>query len=386
MDSATATTKEPDADTIKLFIGQIPRTYTEVDCMKLFEEYGPVHQLNIHRDKESGESKGCCFVTFFHRSDALKAQGALHNTKILPGMHNAMQVKPADAENRNERKLFVGMLSRTATEDDVRKLFEQFGTIEEVTVLREQSTGKSRGMFKADGDQKKGGTTSPNDSSVLQLLQGNGITGNVTNQLTSLGLLLQNPGVATLLGTVIASLTNAATAAVAGNSSSTTLDAGQQGSSKNSTTAEGNESGVASYNALAPQLATAGSRIPLIDPNLIQRSVQIPMVDQNLLNRPNSNNGGISKGPEGCNLFIYHLPQEFADEDLRNLFSHFGTVLSAKVYVDKQTNLSKCFGFVSFDNPTNAQSAINGMNGFQIGSKRLKVALKRSGEKPYDRP
>lgn len=40
------------------------------------------------------------------------------------------------------------MLSRTATEDDVRKLFEQFGTIEEVTVLREQSTGKSRGRLK----------------------------------------------------------------------------------------------------------------------------------------------------------------------------------------------------------------------------------------------
>lgn len=46
---------------------------------------------------------GCCFVTFYHRADAMKAQGALHNTKILPGMHNPMQVKPADAENRNGR-------------------------------------------------------------------------------------------------------------------------------------------------------------------------------------------------------------------------------------------------------------------------------------------
>jgi len=34
-------------------------------------------------------------------------------------------------------------------------------------------------------------------------------------------------------------------------------------------------------------------------------------------------------------------------------------------------------GFVSFDNPASAQTAIQAMNGFQIGMKRLKVQLKR---------
>ena len=44
-----------------------------------------------------------------------------------------------------------------------------------------------------------------------------------------------------------------------------------------------------------------------------------------------------------------------------------------QVFIDRATNQSKCFGFVSFDNPGSAQAAITAMNGFQIGIKRLKV-------------
>jgi hypothetical protein len=95
--------------------------------------------------------------------------------------------------------------------------------------------------------------------------------------------------------------------------------------------------------------------------------------------------GGLKQheGPDGANLFIYHLPQEYTDSDLLQTFNPFGNVISAKVFIDKITNLSKCFGFVSYDNPVSAHAAIQAMNGFQVGTKRLKVQLKRCRDKPY---
>ena len=59
-----------------------------------------------------------------------------------------------------------------------------------------------------------------------------------------------------------------------------------------------------------------------------------------------------------------------------------GNVMSAKVFIDKVTMKSKCFGFVSFDNSLSAQAAIQGMNGMMIGGKQLRVQVKTARGDP----
>lgn len=50
--------EQPDRDTIKMFVGQVPRSMDENDLRRMFEEYGRVHSINVLRDKTTGASKG----------------------------------------------------------------------------------------------------------------------------------------------------------------------------------------------------------------------------------------------------------------------------------------------------------------------------------------
>ncbi|KAH9421810.1 CUGBP Elav-like member 2 [Dermatophagoides pteronyssinus] len=655
--NSTNEQKFPDPDAIKMFVGQIPKEWNESDCHKLFEEYGEIYSLKVLRDKETGQSRGCCFVTFFSRKSALSAQDALHNVKTLENMHNPIQMKPADSENKQERKIFIGMLSKKYNETDVRQMFTRFGNIEECLVLRD-SKGNSRGCafvtfstkqcainsiktihnsMTMDGcslpivvklasnnipQQKQSINLTPanskhhhhslstkdffvtnkeNSSStnivrklVPQISNGTNLLNNNNNQLRHQNNSHQHP--LFLHPTSLAaqscivhptpqfvSLAAAAAAAVAASAStnnnfnmimatnnnngnsknrnsqsdsgsgssvissgsstpashghsrhhhnyskissyhrqSSNGHSGRNGSSLNQKQQKQYQSNTAAAAAAAAAAATLASTNPYLalaavaaaaqqqkhqpsSTNLSSQQQQSPhqnildtniasknsadqhslfnnnndqsIVDhhhhphypyhpsissdyypmnplymvpncwpsQSVINHPSpfysttnncspffgafshplpkghhhhspylnpltngslgfahlgpyleqqygvssfgpSNMGVINnvKGPEGANLFIYHLPSEFGDFDLTTMFSSFGNILSAKVFVDRYTNLSKCFGFVSYDNPESARAAIQTMNGFQIGPKRLKVQLKRKSDKPY---
>lgn len=73
-----------------------------------------------------------------------------------------------------------------------------------------------------------------------------------------------------------------------------------------------------------------------------------------------------NKGPEGANLFIFHIPNHFTNLDMWQLFCHYGTLLSVRIMVEKETGRSRGFGFVSYDSPDAAALAIKELNGFVV--------------------
>ncbi|XP_078238330.1 CUGBP Elav-like family member 3 isoform X2 [Pogona vitticeps] len=459
--------KEPDA--IKLFIGQIPRNLEEKDLKPIFEQFGKIYELTVIKDKYTGMHKGCAFLTYCARESALKAQSALHEQKTLPGMNRPIQVKPADSESRGDRKLFVGMLGKQQTDEDVRKMFEPFGNIDECTVLRGPD-GTSKGCafvkFQTHAEAQAaintlhGSRTLPGASSSLVVKfadtekeRGLRRMQQVANQLgmfspialqfgaysaytqalmqqqaalvaahsaylnpmaTMAAVQMQQMATISpsgLIATPITPITPSsgtstppaiaatpvsaipATLSVNGYSPVPTQSTGQPASEAIYT------NGVHPYPAQSPaapvdplQQAYAGMQhytaaypaaYGLVSPAFPQQPATI-ITQQPPPQQPQQQQQQ-REGPEGCNIFIYHLPQEFTDSEILQMFLPFGNVISAKVFVDRATNQSKCFGFVSFDNPASAQAAIQAMNGFQIGMKRLKVQLKRpkDANRPY---
>ncbi|XP_058842042.1 CUGBP Elav-like family member 4 isoform X9 [Acipenser ruthenus] len=425
-----------DHDAIKLFIGQIPRNLDEKDLKPLFEEFGKIYELTVLKDRFTGMHKGCAFLTYCARESALKAQSALHEQKTLPGMNRPIQVKPADSESRGEdRKLFVGMLNKQQSEDDVRRLFESFGNIEECTILRGPD-GNSKGCafvkYSSHAEAQAaisalhGSQTMPGASSSLvvkfadtdkertirrmqQMAGQMGMFNPMAIQFGAYGAyaqaLMQQQAALMASVTQGGYLNPMAAFAAAQMQQMATLNVNglpggpmtptSGGSTPPGITAPAVPSipsaiGVNGFTGLPPQangqptaeavFANGIHPYPAQSPTTADPLQQAYAGVQQYAAAYPAAYGQISQafpqappmmaqqqreGPEGCNLFIYHLPQEFGDSELMQMFLPFG--------------------FVSFDNPASAQAAIQSMNGFQIGMKRLKVQLKRpkDANRPY---
>ena len=75
----------------------------------------------------------------------------------------------------------------------------------------------------------------------------------------------------------------------------------------------------------------------------------------------------------GNKLYVGNLPYSYRDDDLQQAFSQYGAVASAKVMMERDTGRSKGFGFVEMGSAAEAQAAIQGMNGQQVGGRGLVV-------------
>lgn len=493
---------EEENEKVRLFVGQVPRSMTAEQLLAVLREAGRADGATLIRDRNTGASRGCCFVVCPSREEADKAIGAYHNKWTLPGASKAMQVKYADGElERLEHKLFVGMLPRSVKEPEVSALFSKYGNIRELKLLRSlqqtskacailnfeskeharaaiealngkrvlldgsnvtlvvkwADTEKERQARKAQKAQSQASNFLRADLDPQHSIVGAPLTGFVS-PYNGLGyqpegfctimdselkdLMKMTNGKLEMLVTELKSVVKLLENRVPLNDpippfqhSHFSVEHDEKQYKPNECNSDKLElpgiyghtkyplQNQACYNTMYPHVnqgnslhglntnifpgtnhktsnliqsagyirppfpALPGLQYPVSFPDalVIDRppcfsysSVNMPNTHRNpTLSPANTRIGSKIEGPPRANLFVYDIPQECGDEELANLFRVFGRVLSAKVFINKATGFSKCFGFVSYDTPASAQAAIRGMNGSQLRGKRLKVQLKR---------
>jgi len=83
------------------------------------------------------------------------------------------------------------------------------------------------------------------------------------------------------------------------------------------------------------------------------------------------------------NIYVSNLSFNVKDEDLKELFTSYGEVTSAKVIMDKMTNQSRGFGFVEMSDDEASKKAIAELDGTSVDNRTIKITEARPKE---DRP
>ena len=77
-------------------------------------------------------------------------------------------------------------------------------------------------------------------------------------------------------------------------------------------------------------------------------------------------------GPDGANLFVFHIPNEMTNYDLFQLFQSYGNVLSVRIMTEEATGRGRGYGFVSYESAESAATAIHHLNGLPVSSQGQK--------------
>ncbi|NXA42643.1 CELF5 protein, partial [Eudromia elegans] len=408
----------------KLFVGMLNKQQSEEDVLRLFEPFGVIDECTVLRGPD-GNSKGCAFVKFSSHTEAQAAIHALHGSQTMPGASSSLVVKFADTDKERTLRRMQQMVGQLGIFTPSLTLpFSPYGAYAQA-LMQQQTTvlSTSHGSYLSPGV-----AFSPCHIQQIGAVSLNGLP--VTPLAPASGL--HSPpllGTAAMPG-LVAPISNGFTGVVPFPNGHPTLDTVYTNGLvpySGMDSWKGREKRKQRLQELVTSFFSSGSSQPRLLPALHQHgghgdslqrvcavpfavfltpslffAAQSPSVAETLhpaftgvqqyaavypataitplaqsVPQPPPVLQQQREGPEGCNLFIYHLPQEFGDNELMQMFLPFGNIISSKVFMDRATNQSKCFGFVSFDNPSSAQTAIQAMNGFQIGMKRLKVQLKR---------
>lgn len=287
---------------------------------------------------------------------------------------NPLQVRPAEGQAEQENKLFVGMLPRSVNEDDIRKIFELYGTVREIHVIRTQGVvnkgcafvkytthksalaaiealhnrrrvrGSSRALVVkfADNRRKAQGQTenlsigSPDQSSMRLQPSSMGWPGHSVEPLGD-NLAYSPPAISLVRhmpsGMAYPPHCSARSSAVPSQDNEEYRTSTPTGFDPAGVRADG-------YSSMAWPKPVWND-----DKDGGGRHLQSFLgFEQDSRSHDIITESKSAEGPPGTNLLIYHLPRDLSDADLATAFAPFGNVLSSKVCIDHGSGESKGFG------------------------------------------
>ena len=390
----------PKRDEFKLFIGMLPKTSTEEDLRDMLSPYGELLGIEIIRGSD-GASKGCAYVTFAEHEAAIVAI-EFFNDFTPPGASKSLVVKFA-------------VTKRSFTDEEpTASHYPPSSYVAAPPVVPLDNSPENQVLLLRLQRQQHDYQQQQLKLQMLQVQQQQQLLFQQQQERHKFNLYKQGLGTRDELKSSFAAQqldANARYGGAGGGYLESPYD-GMYRSSPSSSQYARPSMGDSQHWSSAPPMRhpqyypPQGHMYGRPDNSLFGRG-------DTMARRPMSNpNLKPPEGPAGANLFIYHLPRDLTDADLvsqdsispaptpfelphpsfltspplpfsshqATLFSPFGNIISAKVFIDKKTSESKGFGFVSYDHPGSAESAISAMNGFQIGSKRLKVQHKRTSD------
>ncbi|KAL1935826.1 hypothetical protein VTP01DRAFT_4966 [Rhizomucor pusillus] len=358
-----------------LYVGELDTSVTEAMLFEIFNRIGPVASIRVCRDVITRRSLGYAYVNFTSASDAERAIKEL-NYSLIQGRPCRIMFSQRDPTLRKTGagNIFIKNLDPSIDNKGLHGVFEQFGKVLSCKIsLDEQGRSMGYGFVQFDSSEAANRAIENINGMLL-----NGRKAYVTHHIPKKERQVQIEEQRSHFTNVYVK-----NLPLDVNDDELRTMFGKYGPITSATVAKDEDNLPKGFGFVNFQNHEDARRAveEMHDTDYFGKKLYVSRAqkkterEQEL--RKQYEEARIEKlnKYQGVNLFIKNLDDDIDDERLRQEFSPFGIITSAKVMRDETTNISRGFGFVCFTEADEATRAIAEMNGRMIGSKPIYVGL-----------
>lgn len=368
------------ATTASLYVGELDASVTEAMLFEMFNMIGPVASIRVCRDAVTRRSLGYAYVNFHNVVDGERALETLNYT-LIKGKPCRIMWSQRDPSLRKtgSGNVFIKNLDTSIDNKALHDTFSAFGNILSCKIAIDESSGNSKGYGFVHYETEEAAENAIKHVNGMLLNDKKVYVGHHIPRkerqakIEELRSKFTNVYVKNL-DTEITDDEFTAMFEAHGPITSALISRDEEGNSKGFgfVNYENFEDAHKAVDALNEKDING-------KPLYVGRAQKKAEREEELRRQYEQAKMEKLNKYQGVNLYIKNLDDDIDDERLRQEFSVYGMITSAKIMRDEKEN-SKGFGFVCFSAPDEATKAVTEMNGRMIGSKPIYVALAQRKE------